>query len=63
MTQDAVLITLIHSRYFRSLCEKTIVRFADNPYSLLKAYVDSKEGIDRAGGFAIQVSSDQTLSQ
>ncbi|SPC60917.1 related to Maf-like protein C3G6.03c [Ustilago sp. UG-2017b] len=38
----------------RSLCEKTFVRFADNPYPLLKAYVDSKEGIDRAGGFAIQ---------
>ena len=32
-----------------------MVRFADNPYYMLKAYVDSKEGIDRAGGFAIQV--------
>ncbi|EST06250.1 Maf-like protein [Kalmanozyma brasiliensis GHG001] len=38
----------------RSLCEKTFVHFADNPYYMLKAYVDSQEGIDRAGGFAIQ---------
>lgn len=45
----------------RSLCEKTIVRFADNPYYMLKAYVDSKEGLDRAGGFAIQVCVPQTL--
>ncbi|PWZ03146.1 hypothetical protein BCV70DRAFT_214612 [Testicularia cyperi] len=38
----------------RSICEKTVVRFADNPHYLLQAYVDSREGIDRAGGFAIQ---------
>lgn len=31
-----------------------MVRFADNPHYLLKAYVDSGEGSDRAGGFAIQ---------
>ena len=29
---------------------------------MLKAYVDSKEGIDRAGGFAIQVSNTLLLS-
>ena len=33
------------------------MHFADNPYYMLKAYVDSQEGIDRAGGFAIQVST------
>ncbi|KAN0060639.1 hypothetical protein ACQY0O_007297 [Thecaphora frezii] len=38
----------------RSLFEKTTVHFADNSYDLLKAYVDSGEGLDRAGGFAIQ---------
>ena len=38
----------------RSVCEQTKVVFADNPASLLKAYVDNGEGIDRAGGFAIQ---------
>ena len=36
--------------------ERTLVHFTDNPVSLLEAYVDSGEGIDRAGGFAIQVS-------
>lgn len=34
--------------------ERTFVHFADNPVSLLEAYADSGEGIDRAGGFAIQ---------
>lgn len=29
--------------------------FGDNPDHLLKAYVDSEEGLDRAGGFAVQV--------
>ncbi|EPQ30257.1 uncharacterized protein PFL1_02373 [Pseudozyma flocculosa PF-1] len=38
----------------RSLFETTTVQFADNPASLLKAYVESGEGLDRAGGFAIQ---------
>ena len=38
----------------RTLCEKTTVQFAENPASLLKAYVDDGEGVDRAGGFAIQ---------
>lgn len=40
----------------RSLSERTKVKFAQNPAELLKAYVDSGEGLDRAGGFAIQVS-------
>lgn len=29
--------------------------FADSPKHILKAYADSGEGLDRAGGFAIQV--------
>ena len=39
----------------RSIDERTLVHFADNPEHLIQAYVDSGEGIDRAGGFAIQV--------
>jgi len=38
----------------RSLEERTMVHFSDNPLSILEAYVDSGEGIDRAGGFAVQ---------
>lgn len=38
----------------RSLEERSLVYFFDNPPSLLTAYVDSGEGLDRAGGFAIQ---------
>lgn len=39
----------------RSIDERTTVYFADNPPHLLEAYADSGEGLDRAGGFAIQV--------
>ncbi|KAG0705776.1 Maf Ham1 [Suillus ampliporus] len=38
----------------KSIDERTLVYFADNPEHVLKAYVDSEEGIDRAGGFAVQ---------
>jgi len=38
----------------RSLEERSLVYFSDNPPNLLKAYVDSGEGLDRAGGFAVQ---------
>jgi len=38
----------------RSLDERTLVQFADNPPHVLEAYADNGEGIDRAGGFAIQ---------
>ncbi|KAG8951247.1 hypothetical protein FRC04_006486 [Tulasnella sp. 424] len=38
----------------KSMDERSIVHFADNPVSLLEAYVDNGEGLDRAGGFAIQ---------
>ncbi|KAG1735354.1 Maf Ham1 [Suillus paluster] len=38
----------------KSIDERTLVYFADNPKHVLKAYVDSEEGLDRAGGFAVQ---------
>ncbi|RPD67830.1 Maf/Ham1 [Lentinus tigrinus ALCF2SS1-7] len=38
----------------KSIEERTKVYFAQNEESLLKAYVESGEGLDRAGGFAIQ---------
>ena len=41
----------------RSIDERSLVYFSDNPHHLLEAYVENGEGIDRAGGFAIQVSS------
>jgi len=37
-----------------SMDDRTLVTFSDNPASLLGAYADSGEGIDRAGGFAVQ---------
>ena len=40
---------------YRSIDERTLVYFADNPRHILEAYIESGEGIDRAGGFAIQV--------
>ena len=40
---------------FRSIDERTLVYFADNPRHLLEAYVENGEGSDRAGGFAVQV--------
>ncbi|EJD41891.1 Maf/Ham1 [Auricularia subglabra TFB-10046 SS5] len=38
----------------KSMEERTLVHFAENPVALLQAYADSGEGADRAGGFAIQ---------
>ncbi|KAG2147718.1 Maf Ham1 [Suillus bovinus] len=38
----------------KSIDERTLVFFGDNPDHVLKAYVDSEEGLDRAGGFAVQ---------
>ena len=38
----------------RTVCEQTKVHFADVAAPLLQAYVESGEGLDRAGGFAIQ---------
>jgi len=38
----------------KSIDERSYVHFAASPIHLLEAYADSKEGIDRAGGFAVQ---------
>ncbi|GJE85620.1 Maf-like protein [Phanerochaete sordida] len=38
----------------KSLDERTLVHFADSPPELIEAYAESGEGIDRAGGFAVQ---------
>jgi septum formation protein len=38
----------------KSIDERSLVYFSDNPRHLLEAYVENGEGIDRAGGFAIQ---------
>ncbi|KAG2115005.1 Maf Ham1 [Suillus clintonianus] len=38
----------------KSIDERTLVYFGDNEDHVLKAYVDSEEGLDRAGGFAVQ---------
>ncbi|KAI0763327.1 Maf/Ham1 [Trametes elegans] len=38
----------------KSIEERTLVYFAQNENSLLEAYVESGEGKDRAGGFAVQ---------
>lgn len=56
ITGVTVLFPIIESPGYKikSLSERTVVRFASNPAPLLQAYVDSGEGLDRAGGFAIQ---------
>ncbi|KAK7454457.1 hypothetical protein VKT23_011213 [Stygiomarasmius scandens] len=38
----------------KSIDERSLVYFADNPRHVVQAYADNGEGIDRAGGFAIQ---------
>ncbi|KAG9089649.1 hypothetical protein FRC07_012282 [Ceratobasidium sp. 392] len=38
----------------KSLDDRTTLTFYDSPLPVLEAYVDSGEGIDRAGGFALQ---------
>ncbi|ELU40486.1 Maf domain-containing protein [Rhizoctonia solani AG-1 IA] len=38
----------------KSMDDRCIVHFHDSDISILEAYVDSEEGIDRAGGFALQ---------
>ncbi|GFZ42878.1 hypothetical protein JCM24511_00596 [Saitozyma sp. JCM 24511] len=38
----------------QSISCSSIVHFYDNTEEMIQAYVDSNEGIDRAGGFAIQ---------
>jgi septum formation protein len=38
----------------KSIDERSLVYFSDNSRSLIEAYVENGEGIDRAGGFAVQ---------
>lgn len=38
----------------KSFDERSLVHFAENPLHLLKAYAENGEGLDRAGGFAVQ---------
>ncbi|CCO30513.1 N-acetylserotonin O-methyltransferase-like protein Short=ASMTL [Rhizoctonia solani AG-1 IB] len=38
----------------KSMDDRCIVHFHDSHISILEAYVDSEEGMDRAGGFALQ---------
>lgn len=38
----------------RSLTTSSLVKFFDNPRQTLEAYVDSKDGEGKAGGFGIQ---------
>jgi len=45
----------------RSIDERTIVHFADSSIEKIRAYVDSGEGLDRAGGFAAQVGISSLL--
>eukprot|EP00835_Amoeboradix_gromovi_P005244 NODE_476_length_7980_cov_0.328258.p3 type:complete len:191 gc:universal NODE_476_length_7980_cov_0.328258:4048-3476(-) len=37
-----------------SIVEKTTVFFADNPHSVLKYVCNTKDGLDKAGGYGIQ---------
>lgn len=56
MTGVAFVHPILSSPGFkvRTLCEQTRVKFAEIPAAILDAYVESGEGHDRAGGFAIQ---------
>lgn len=45
-----------------SIDERTIVHFADKSRATLQSYVDSGEGIDRAGGFAVQGKGGHLIS-
>jgi hypothetical protein len=55
---SAVLVEVDPFIVFRSIDERTLVYFADNPRHILGAYIESGEGIDRAGGFVPQVDDD-----
>ncbi|KAG9103531.1 hypothetical protein FRC06_010107 [Ceratobasidium sp. 370] len=47
----------------KSLDDRTTLTFYDLPPSVLEAYVDSGEGIDRAGGFALQQRGAHLISR
>ncbi|PAV16490.1 Maf Ham1 [Pyrrhoderma noxium] len=56
VTGVSLVYPILHAPGYqiKSIDERTIVHFAECPEHLLTAYADSGEGIDRAGGFAIQ---------
>lgn len=56
MTGVAIVHPILQSPGFKvcTLVEQTRLYFSDIHASVLQAYVDSEEGLDRAGGFAIQ---------
>ncbi|KAJ3525939.1 hypothetical protein NM688_g8327 [Phlebia brevispora] len=47
----------------KSIEERTLVYFADNPRHMLEAYAENGEGLDRAGGFAVQKTLKICLAQ
>ncbi|KXN88310.1 N-acetylserotonin O-methyltransferase-like protein [Leucoagaricus sp. SymC.cos] len=56
VTGVCVVYPVIYSPGYnlKSIDERSLVYFADNPEHIVQAYVNSGEGIDRAGGFSIQ---------
>jgi septum formation protein len=48
---------------YRSLDDRTTVNFHNSPLPVLEAYVDSGEGHDRAGGFALQERGAHLISR
>ncbi|KAG8793691.1 hypothetical protein FRC12_001933 [Ceratobasidium sp. 428] len=47
----------------KSLDDRTTLTFYDSPLPVLEAYVDSGEGMDRAGGFALQQRGAHLISK
>ena len=54
----AILVEIDPFIVIRSIDERTLVYFADNPRHILEAYIESGEGIDHAGAFVPQVDDD-----
>ncbi|KAH6880177.1 inosine triphosphate pyrophosphatase-like protein [Coprinopsis sp. MPI-PUGE-AT-0042] len=56
VTGVVVIYPVLQSPGYKVQCidERTLVYFADNEAHVIEAYVENGEGIDRAGGFAIQ---------
>ncbi|KAI4519105.1 Maf/Ham1, partial [Schizophyllum commune Loenen D] len=47
----------------KSIDERTLVHFADNPPALVKAYVESGDGLGKAGGFGVQGNGGLLISK
>lgn len=56
VTGVSVLFPVLQSPGYKiqSIDERTLVYFADNDKKLIEKYVEGGEGVDRAGGFAVQ---------